>query len=45
MDQFEQETDISENKDYHTIPSFARDLKTVMDILQDEKVFSESNLK
>ena len=44
MDQFEQETDISENKDYHTIPSFARDLKTVIDILQDEKVFSESNL-
>ena len=44
MDQFEQETDLVENKDYHTIPSFARDLKTVIDILEGEEVFSESNL-
>ena len=43
MDQFEQETDIYENKDYHTIPSSARDLRTVVDILQGEKMFSESN--
>ena len=30
MDQFEQEIDQLENKDHHTIPSFARDLKTVI---------------
>ena len=42
MEQFEQETDLSKNKD-HTIPSFARDLKTVIDILEGEEVFSESN--
>jgi len=42
MDQFEK--DLPENKDYHIIPLFSKVLKTVIDTLEGENVFSECNL-
>jgi len=44
MDQFEKEIDLPENEDYHMIPSLGKDLKTVIDILEGENVFSKCNL-
>jgi len=41
--QFEKELALTENKDYHTYPSFKKDLDAITQLLIAEKVFTDGN--
>ena len=41
--QFEKELSLSTNKDYHTFPSFKKDLKTIVQVLSTEHILSDNN--
>ena len=41
--QFEKELSFSENKDYHTFPSFKKDLNSIIQVLRAEEVLSDTN--
>lgn len=41
--QFENEISLSANKDYHTYPSFKKDLNAILQVLNTEQMFRDDN--